>query len=241
MNEKTDRNQSFLTEDEDETFEAVEAPAEVAAPQVPDNEAQKRADHDAAEAKRKANFDARQARKRQEREAQIARVQAMTGEEVIAAAMGRVSADTEKLTRRNMKELVAEHIQTLCLEDEAFARLTMDPRKRMVRCFQYINRKAFEYVQDEMKASGIRPGPGMQTYGTDIPDEVCYQWAEDYFRDPTVKEDQEEEEQFVPKPYAGSTPAKPRQKKTTPKKPEAKKQDQKQPQDQESFGQMAFG
>ena len=39
---------------------------------------------------------------------------------------------------------VSEHIQMLCMEDTAFARLTMHPKKNMIRCFQYINRKAWQ-------------------------------------------------------------------------------------------------
>ena len=72
-----------------------------------------------------------------------------------------------------MKECVSEHIQMLCMEDTAFARLTMHPKKNMIRCFQYINRKAWDYVQDELKASGTRPGPGQQTYGCDVPDDCA--------------------------------------------------------------------
>jgi len=34
----------------------------------------------------------------------------------------------------------------LCMEDTAFARLTMHPKKNMIRCFQYINRKACVHV-----------------------------------------------------------------------------------------------
>ncbi len=185
-------------------------------------ETKKWAAHDAAEAQRKAEFDARQAAKKQAEEEQIAKTRAMSDEEVTAAAIQRAGADTEKLTRRNMKEMVTEFVQTLCIEDPAFARLTMHPRKSMLHCFQYINRKAFEYVQDEMKASGITPGPRMQTYGADVPDDVCYQWAEDYFRDPTVKEDQEEEK-FIPKAYAGKTAASSKSKKAPAKKKDEKK------------------
>ena len=97
------------------------------------------------------------------------RLAAMSDDEVVSASMQRVSGDVEKLTRRNMKECVSEYIQTKCLEDPAFARLAMHPKKTMVRCFQYINRKAWEYIQDELKASGIRPGRGEQAYSCDIP------------------------------------------------------------------------
>lgn len=113
-----------------------------AQPPAAEDEEKKRAEHEAAEAQRKAEFDAKQQAKKAAEQEQIARLEAMSDEEVIAASTQRVSTDVEKLTRRNMKECVSEHIQMLCMEDTAFARLTMHPKKNMIRCFQYINRKA---------------------------------------------------------------------------------------------------
>ena len=172
-----------------------------------EDEAAKQKAHEDAEAKRKAEFETRQAAKKAAEKEQLDRLAAMSDDEVMAASMTRVSTDTEKLTRRNMKECVAEHIQTMCIEDPAFARKVMHPSKSMIRCFQYISRKAWDYVQDELKASGIKPGPGQQTYGCDLPDDLCYQWAVDYFNDPDAKEDHEDEEKFVPKPYVGGNKA----------------------------------
>lgn len=207
-------------------------------------EEERRAAHEAAEDQREADFHARKEAKQRAIQEQIDRLRTMTNEEAMNAAIQRTGADTEKLVRRNMKEMVTEYIQTLCIEDSAFARLALHPRKSMIRCFQYINRKAFEYVQDEMKANGITPGPGMQTYGADIPDDVCYQWAEEYFRDPTVKEDEEQEEQFVRKPYPGKTTSQPKkkvEKKKAEKKPVKKAEPPKAAEDaQISFGQMAL-
>lgn len=195
--------------------------AQTAAPSQPDNKAdeatKKQADEDArrkaheeAEAKRKAEWEAKQQKKKADELLQLAKLDAMSSNEVLAASLKRVSADTEKLTRRNMMECVMEHIQTLCLDDPAFARKVMHPRKNMIRCYQYINRKAWEYVQDEMKAKGIQPGQDNPSYASAIPEGVCYQWAVDYFNDPDAKEDHEEEEKFVPQPYRGAsvTPAK---------------------------------
>ena len=134
----------------------------------------------------------------------------------------------------------------LCMEDTAFARLTMHPKKNMIRCFQYINRKAWDYVQDELKASGTHPGPGQQTYGCDVPDDMCYQWAEDYFRDPDAKEDHEDEEKFVPKPYTGKSSAKSKPKKATEKKKTepkaaAPKQEEKKPSQDGQMSLLDFG
>lgn len=138
----------------------------------------------------------------------LQQIAAMSDDEVMMASAKRVGTDTEKITRRNMKDCVSEVIQTKCLEDPAFARLVMQPRKNMINCFKYITRKAWEYVQDELKADGITPGNGAQGYGCDVPDDLCYQWAVDYFNDPDAKEDQKAEEKFVPKPYVGSTSSK---------------------------------
>lgn len=203
--------------DGDDAGKEQEAPAKADAATDADEE-KRRAEHEAAEAKRKAEWEARQAEKKKAEQEQLERLAAMSDDEVVNASMQRVSADTEKLTRRNMKECVAEFIQTKCLEDIAFARLTMHPRKSMIHCFQYISRKARDYIQDELKASGIQPGPGRQGYGCDVPDDLCYQWAEDYFRDPDAKEDHEEEEKFVPNPYYGKDFAR-----TTKKKQKEKK------------------
>lgn len=212
-----------------------------------EDEEKKRAEHEAKEAERKAAFEARQAAKKKAYDEQLEKANNMSDEEVVEAAVVRASEDTEKITRKNMKDCVAEHIQTLCLSDPAFARLTMHPRKKMVHCFQYITRKAWEYIQDELKADGIQPGQGAAGYGAAVPEGLCYQWAEDYFRDPTAKEDEEEEETFTPKPYHGKTVSKtkskkPAEKKKTEKKLPEKKVEVKKPanDDQLSFGQMAL-
>lgn len=80
-----------------------------AQPPAAEDEEKKRAEHEAAEAQRKAEFDAKQQAKKAAEQEQIARLEAMSDEEVIAASTQRVSTDVEKLTRRNMKECVSEH------------------------------------------------------------------------------------------------------------------------------------
>lgn len=162
----------------------------------------------------------------------------MTDDELLAASLKRVGEDTEKLTRRQMMECVMEHIQTLCLSDTTFARKVMHPRKSMIRCAQFINRKAWEYVQDELKARNITPSR-TDPYASAIPEGVCYQWAVDYFNDPDAKEDHADEEEFVPKPYYGGT-SKP---KNTRKEKKDKKEAEKKtvPNPAEDSGQIALG
>ena len=170
---------------------------DVAKDAAPEDDARRKA-HEAAEAKRKAEFDAKQAEKKAARQAALDRIAAMNRADLLAASVERVAADTERLTRRNMKEAVAEHIQAKCREDAAFAMLVVDPAKSMINCFQYINRQAQAYAEQEMKDNGIqRTG----VYGLDVPDGLCFQWAEDYFNDPDAKEDHQNDEKFVSKPY----------------------------------------
>lgn len=201
-------------------------PAEVLPPktddQADDLEARRKA-HEEVEAKRKAEWDANQAAKSAAEQEQLQRISAMSDDEIMMASIKRIGADTERLTRRNMKECVTEQIQTRCLEDPAFARKAMHPRKSMVHCFQYISRMAWDYVQDELKANGIQPRTGNQGYGCDIPDDLCYKWAEDYFNAPDVKEAQKQEEEFVPRPFYGGKST-PKKKKQQPAKKEKKPQ-----------------
>lgn len=196
------------------------------------SEDEKRKAHEAAEAKRKAEWDAKQAAKKEAERLQLARVDAMGDDEVMMASMKLVSEATERLTRRNMKECVSEFIQTKCLEDPAFARMVMHPKKSMVHCLWYINRKAREYIEQEMKDNGEEPrnAPG-GIYGGDVPDDLCYQWAEEYFRDPNAEEDHRDEEKFVPKPYYGGG-----SKKSTPKAKKEKDPPKKAPAPQKPQG-----
>ncbi len=181
---------------------AEPAEADAKAGGAKEDEDAKRKAHEVAEAKRKAEWEARQRQKKDAEQQQLAALAAMSDEELLTASLKRVGDDTEKLTRRNMKECVAEHIQTLCLTDPAFARKVMHPRKGMIHCIWYINRKAKEFIEQELKDNDFPKENGI--YGSDVPDGMCYQWAVDYFNDPNAKEDEEKEEAFVPKPYPGA-------------------------------------
>lgn len=166
------------------------------------DDAARRKAHEAAEAKRKAEWDATQKAKKQAEAEALQKLQSMSDDEAVAASTKRISTDVERITRRNMKECVAEHIQNLCRKDPAFARKTMHPGKSMINCFRYINRKAKEYVQQEMKDNDVNTDNGI--YGCDVPDGMVYQWAEEYMHNTDTPEDKKKEERFVPRPYTGT-------------------------------------
>ena len=189
-----------LTED---SSPSDEAPSEEAPPEE-DNEEQKRKEHEEAEAKRKAEWEAKKQAKEEEILFAWENATALDDEALAAASSKRVGDDSERLTRRNMKQCVTEMIQIFCHEDLDLARQVMHPRKNMVNCFRYITRKAKEFVMQEMKDNDIKPSA--EGYGSDVPDDLCYQWAKEYFFDMDAPEDKDpNEEKFVPKPYTGKT------------------------------------
>ena len=124
------------------------------------SEEEKKKAHEEAEAKRKAEWEAKQAAKKAAEAEKLARIASLSDQDAMMEAMKQLGEDAEKLTRRNMKECIAEHIQTMCLEDPAFARKVMHPKKSFVHCIWHINNKAAEFVKEEMKANGYKPEPG---------------------------------------------------------------------------------
>lgn len=197
------------------------------------SEEAKRKAHEEAEAKRKAEWEEKQAAKKQAREAALKAIKSMSDAEVVSASTERVRTDVERLTRRNMKECVSEHLQNLCRQDPVFAQQILLPNKSIIHCFKYINRMAKDYIQQEMKDNDIQPENGV--YGGDVPDGLCYQWAEDYFNDPDAEEDKEKEEKFTPRPYVSAASKPKKTSKKTAAKKESKKQEPKDDYEQMSF------
>ena len=222
-----------LTEDSEPSDEA---PAEEAPPEE-DTEEQKRKEHEAAEAKRKAEWEAKKQAKEEEIVFAWENATALDDEALAAASSKRVGDDSERLTRRNMKQCVTEMIQIFCHEDLDLARQVMHPRKNMVNCFRYITRKAKEFVLQEMKDNDIKPSA--EGFGSDVPDDLCSQWAKEYFFEMEAPEDKDpNEEQFVPKPYVGKTTTSKAKKKTEKKKPEPKKVEDPKPAPTATEGQL---
>lgn len=220
--------------DEPEAEENEEEPAE---PTL--TPAQKKKAHEESEARRKAEWEAQHQAKEDAELMAWETAVAVSDEELTSASLGRVGKDAERLTRRNMKICVAEHIQTKCLEDMDFARQVMHPRKNMINCYRYINRMALEFIKKEMADNDEKPN--FEGFGSDVPDDLCYQWAEDYFNDLDAKEDKDKDDEFVPKPYTGPSPSKP--KKAASKKAEKKappKADEKKAEEPADSGQMSL-
>ncbi len=170
------------------------------------SEAQKKKEHEEQEAQRKAEWEAKQNAKKEELFMQWETAVCLSDDQLIQAATAHIDTGTEILTRRNMKICVSEHIQNKCALDLNLARHSLHPQKSMVNCFRYITRMAKDYIKQEMEANNEQALGG--GYGSDVPDQLCYKWAEDYFLDLDAPEDLAKEEKFVPKPYSASSKSK---------------------------------
>ncbi len=153
------------------------------------------------EAGRRAEWETERLAKKQSEAEALQKLQGMSDAEIVSASKERIRTDMERITRRNMKECVSDHVQSVCQRDPAFARRTMHPKKTMARCFMFINRMAKDFIKKEMEENGVKPAAGV--YGSDVPDGLVYRWAEEYFNAPDVLEDKEEEES-VSHPYASA-------------------------------------
>ena len=165
-------------------------------------EAEKKKAFEEEEAKRKAEFDAKKAKRDEEIQIEW-EINTMTG--------------VERITQRNMKESVAAYIIELSQKSEKLSRNILHPQKSITNCYKYINRKARGYLEEQMKLTGEKPDKN-GVIGIDIPDNLCYQWAEKYYSSTNIDEDHEDEEKFEPRTYRPSYTPKTAKKSTTKKK-----------------------
>ena len=163
--------------------------------------------HNESEAKRKAEWEAKKKVRDEAVQIEWEKSVAVDDDTLISNSVKRLRDAAERITRRNMKLCVTEYVQTKCFEDISFAKQVMHPRKSILNCFHYINRKAKDYLQQEMKDNDEKPANGI--YGGDVPDELCYQWAEEYFTDMDAPEDKDiNDEKFIEKPYHSTSSVK---------------------------------
>ena len=76
-------------------------------------EAERRRQHEETEAKRKAEWERQQGEKRAAETAALAKIEQMSETELVKASMERMKKETERLTRRNLKECVSEYHPTV--------------------------------------------------------------------------------------------------------------------------------
>ena len=174
-----------------------------------ENDDARRSEHEAAEARREAEWNAMKAEKEAALQKALHELVAMSDEDVTNKSVKRIGEDLERLTRRNMKMCVAEVIQTKVLDDPDFARMVSRPGKNLMNCFKHINKKAEEYIRRELEMNGVIASG---VFGEDVPDDLCYLWAVEYYNDPDVEVDKEKDIKFTRKPYIGSVASKTKQK-----------------------------
>ena len=163
-------------------------------------EVEKQAAHEKAEKERQEQWEHAKQEKETREKLTLEEIASMDDATVINSAIEHITMQGERITRRNMKMCVIDHIKNCCRDNPAFARLLKHPRKNMINCFAYITRHAMEYIRKDLKIDGDIPYSQIG-YGEDVPDDLCYQWAVEYFYDPDAEEDKEREKEFIPKPY----------------------------------------
>jgi hypothetical protein len=75
-------------------------------------------------------------------------------------------------------------------------------------------------VKQELEMNGEK---AMGAVVEDVPDDLCYRWAEDYYNDPDADVDKDENDVFVPKRYSGGYSSSKSKKKEPVKKKEPAK------------------
>ena len=183
---------AFEVSSDSETVDSFSEEFEPVEPPKPDPQAE-----DAEEARKKAEFDAAEAKRKAEWEAKQAQKKLREQQEL------------DRLAAMSDDDVMQASMNRVLQDTE---RLT---RRNMKLC-------VMEDVQTECLADPafarlvMKPMGG--GFGGDVPDELCYQWAREYFRDAEAKEDAEPEEKFVPKTYNGKMPKAGKVKKDKPKK-----------------------
>lgn len=204
----------------------LERPSPIEQKTPEQTEAEKKKAFEEEEAKRKADFDAKKAKRDEEIQVEWEINTMMTTEDLIEAAKSNIKTTVERITQRNMKESVAAYIIELSKNSEKLSRNILHPKKSITNCFKYINRKARAYLEEQMKLTGEKPDKN-GVIGIDIPDNLCYRWAEEYYSSTDIDEDYAEDEKFVPRSYKPSYTPKTTKNATSKKKETPPKEERK--------------
>lgn len=180
-------------------------------------EAERKKAFEKEEAKRKAEFDAKKVARDEEIQIEWEMNTMLSTDELLKQAENNIATGVERITRRNMKESVAAYIIELSRKNENLSRNILHPKKSVANCFKYINIKALEYLEEDMKLTGEKPDKN-GVIGIDIPDDLCYDWAEEYYRSTKIEVDYADEEKFEPKTYIPAYTSKTAKKSTAKKK-----------------------
>lgn len=144
----------------------------------------------------------------------------MDNDTLIATSVKRLGDATERLTQKEHEAVCYMNMCKPCAMRHGLLQAgDASPQEHGKLLPLYQPQGAGDILEKEMKDNDEKP-MGRRLMAETVPDELCYQWAEEYFRDLDVKEDKtEEDEKFVPRPYRGisSTP----KKKVEKKKPAA--------------------
>lgn len=88
-----------------------------------------------------------------------------------------------------MTEQVQAYLDKHASEDAAFAEKMRNPRKTIQNCIKFIAQQAQKYMEKHKEEYEMERG-----LGGDIPDEICFGWANHYYDESGLEIDMTEEE-----------------------------------------------
>lgn len=112
----------------------------------------------------KAEFDAKKAARGKKFRIEWEMNTMLSTDELLKQAENNIATGVERITRRNMKESVAAYIIELSRKNENLSRNILHPKKSVANCFKYINIKAREYLEEDMKLTGMKSRHGERRY-----------------------------------------------------------------------------
>jgi len=96
----------------------------------------------------------------------------------ITKAKELLQLQAETLTLRTMADYVKDYISAYCEKDTDFSAKVNDPAKNFMDCIKYIKDHALKWLQEQQK---MELGDYCNGVGGDVPNDVCYNWALDYY------------------------------------------------------------
>lgn len=89
-----------------------------------------------------------------------------------------IELQAERTSLKTMADYVKEYIVGYCDEDPAFVERVNDPLKNFMDCIGYIKKKALEWLKEQQNLELTSYTQGV---GGDVPNDICYQWAVEYY------------------------------------------------------------
>lgn len=100
------------------------------------------------------------------------------GNEIITRAKEIIELQAERTSLKTMADFVKEYIIAYCDEDPGFVECVNNTEKSFMDCIGYIKKKALDWLKVQQNIELTNYAQGV---GGDVPPDICYQWAVEYY------------------------------------------------------------